>query len=116
MGRFRALRAWQEARRCAALSDNLWSEPEERVLAQRWRRTLQDVLSNLAESAATRSATEFRRHLRAAADSLEALEAILLLGPGRRRIRPQRLQLVERSRRTCARMVAAVLDRHEAPV
>jgi four helix bundle protein len=112
MGNFRALRAWQEARKLAGMSSaaiDRMPRAEQQALAAQWRRAVYSVVLNLAEGAAQRSTKVFRRYVWVARGSLDELEAILDLVRALGFLTDQELLEIERSRVHCARMVAALL-------
>jgi four helix bundle protein len=117
MGHFRALRAWQEARRLALLSGSAIAalpSYERSGLADQWRRAGYSVALNLAEGAARRSTKEFRRYVATARGSLDELEAIFNLVEGLGYLTPERLAELKRVRANCARMVWGLLRKLDA--
>jgi four helix bundle protein len=119
MGHFRALRAWQEARRLAVMSNEAIDKlpaHERFVLADQWRRAAYSVGLNLAEGAARRSAKDFRRYVATARGSLDELDAIFEMVEGLRYLDRERLGELRRVRDNCSRMVSGLLNKLDAMV
>ena len=114
MSRFRALRAWQEARRFAILSNDAIEHlpaHERFILAEQWRRAAYSVGLNLAEGAGRRTIRDFRRFVAIARGSLDELEAILDLVDGLAYLPQDRVEDLQRSRKRCAQLVAGLMRR-----
>jgi len=112
VGDFKHLRAWQEARRFAALSATAIAKlpPHERyALADQWRRAAYSVTLNLAEGTGRRGAKEFRRYLDFALSSLHEMEAILELIDDLRYLSVPEMAELKASRANCARMVFGLI-------
>lgn len=119
MGHFRALRAWQEARRFALLSkDAIERLPghEPFALAEQWRRAAYSVALNLAEGAGGRSNRDFRRFVATARGSLDELDAIFDLVETAGYLPSDRLVELRRSRDNCSRMVSGLMRRLDGMV
>ncbi|HXF95892.1 MAG TPA: four helix bundle protein [Gemmatimonadales bacterium] len=119
MARFRALRAWQEARRLALLSDAAIAELPPRArfaLSERWRRAACGAALNLAEGAGQATGGDLRRFVAAARGSLDELEAILDLAEGLGCLAGDRLEELRRARRNCARLVVGLLHKLDRAV
>ncbi|HEX9703797.1 MAG TPA: four helix bundle protein [Gemmatimonadales bacterium] len=114
MGHFRALRAWQEARRLAALSNAAIDQlpfRERFALADQWRRAVHSVALNLAEGAGRRSPKEFRRFASAARGSLDELDAIFELVESVGYLETAGLTELRRVRDNCSCMVSGLVRR-----
>lgn len=112
MGHFRALRAWQEARRLVVLSSQAIDRlpPHERpALGDQWRRAAYSVALNLAEGSTRRSTKEFRRFVTIARGSLDEMDAIFAIVEGLNYLEPVRLTELGRVRDNCSRMVSGLL-------
>jgi four helix bundle protein len=119
MGHFRALRAWQEARRLAVLSSHAIEKlpPHERPgLGDQWRRASYSVALNLAEGATRRSTKEFRRFVGIARGSLDELDAIFAIVEGLAYLEPERRTELQRVRDNCSRMVSGLLKKLDTMV
>src|SRR5437588_10852560 len=117
MGDFKQLRAWQEAKKLAVLSNAAIAKlprDERYALGDQWRRAAYSVALNLAEGASRRGPTEFRRYLYIARSSLHELEAILELSIAQGILTEAESEPARQSRARCARMDCGVLCRISA--
>ena len=119
MGHFRALRAWQEARRLAVLSSHgIEKLPlhERPGLGDQWRRAAYSVALNLAEGATRRSLKEFRRFVSIARGSLDELDSIFEIVDGLAYLDAEQLTALKSARDNCSRMVSGLLRKLDAMI
>jgi four helix bundle protein len=117
MGRFRSLRAWQEAVSLAELSAKAikkLSVCERYALADQWRRAAYSVVLNIAEGSSRRGPREFRRYLDIARGSLHEIEGVLEMVERLGYLPAEELRSLQICRVHCARLVYALLRKMEA--